>query len=153
MTPDQFQRGLMKSHLKDMTEEEKRAASLPEDHHRFMKLNNDICLRSQIDCHSYDPVTKKPFVFEIKTRTVCPMRYDLVNYQDYFDYAVTQRSGLHSSYEREYYDLIRGAFLKYAFQLRIGRMDGAFIAYHNTKEIFGFEYIKRMEIDRRIFGN
>jgi len=32
-------------------------------------------------------------------------------------------------------------------------MDGAFIAYHNTKEIFGFEYIKSKEIERRIFGN
>lgn len=32
-------------------------------------------------------------------------------------------------------------------------MDGAFISYHNTRETFGFEYIKRIEIDRRIFGN
>jgi len=43
--------------------------------------------------------------------------------------------------------------LKYSFQLKIGRMDGAFIAYHNTKEIFGFEYVKTKEIERRIFGN
>ena len=34
-----------------------------------------------------------------------------------------------------------------------GRMDGAFIAYHNTKEIFGFEYVKTTEIERRCFGN
>jgi hypothetical protein len=32
-------------------------------------------------------------------------------------------------------------------------MDGAFIAYHNTKEIFGFEYVKTSEIERRCFGN
>lgn len=32
-------------------------------------------------------------------------------------------------------------------------MDGAFIAYHNTKEIFGFEYLKTKEIERRCFGN
>jgi hypothetical protein len=32
-------------------------------------------------------------------------------------------------------------------------MDGAFIAYHNTKEIFGFEYVKTKEIEARIFGN
>jgi len=32
-------------------------------------------------------------------------------------------------------------------------MDGAFIAYHNTQEIFGFEYIKLKEMERRIFGN
>lgn len=32
-------------------------------------------------------------------------------------------------------------------------MDGAFIAYHNTKEIFGFEYVKTSEIEKRIFGS
>lgn len=60
--------------------------------------------------------------------------------------------GLHSSFEREYYDLIRGAFLKWAFQLKIGRMDGAFVAYHNLLENQGFEYIKADEIYKRIFG-
>jgi hypothetical protein len=127
--------------------------AIPDDHHRFMKLNNDICLRSQIDCFSLDPHTKKPFVFEIKTRTCCPMRYDFDNYSDFFDYRITELKGLHSSFEREYYDLIRGAFLKYAFQLKIGRMDGAFLAYHNTKELFGFEYIKTSEIMNRVFGS
>lgn len=43
--------------------------------------------------------------------------------------------------------------MKYGFQLKIGRMDGAFIAYHNTKEIFGFEYVKTSEIMQRIFGS
>ena len=126
---------------------------IPDDHHRFMKLNNDICLRSQIDCYSVDKTTGKPFVFEIKTRTCCPMRYDFYNYTDFFDYKISDIRGLHSSFEREYYDLIRGAFLKYAFQLKIGRMDGAFIAYHNTKEIFGFEYVKSSEIMNRVFGS
>jgi hypothetical protein len=32
-------------------------------------------------------------------------------------------------------------------------MDGAFIAYHNTEKIFGFEYLKTKEIERRCFGN
>ena len=32
-------------------------------------------------------------------------------------------------------------------------MDGAFIAYHNTLKLFGFEYVKTLEIERRIFGN
>lgn len=32
-------------------------------------------------------------------------------------------------------------------------MDGAFVAYHNTKEIVGFEYVKTKEIEKRIFGN
>eukprot|EP01017_Pseudomicrothorax_dubius_P050461 TRINITY_DN9566_c0_g1_i2.p1 TRINITY_DN9566_c0_g1~~TRINITY_DN9566_c0_g1_i2.p1 ORF type:complete len:630 (-),score=137.85 TRINITY_DN9566_c0_g1_i2:37-1926(-) len=127
--------------------------SLQDDYHRFMRLNNEICLRSQIDCCSLDPVTGKPFVFEIKSRSVCPIRYDLPNYKDYIDYKINSRRGLHSSFEREYYDMIRGAFLKWAFQIRIGRMDGAFVAFHNTKEIFGFEYIKTAEIERRVFGN
>lgn len=41
--------------------------------------------------------------------------------------------GLAHSFEREYFDLIRGPFLKYGFQARIGRMAGVFIAYHSTK--------------------
>lgn len=32
-------------------------------------------------------------------------------------------------------------------------MDGIFVAYHNTHEIFGFQYISREEMDERIFGN
>lgn len=54
-------------------------------------------------------------MFEIKTRAVCPIRYDLDNYQDHLDYRITNKFGIHSSFEREYYDLIRGAMLKYSF--------------------------------------
>lgn len=32
--------------------------------------------------------------------------------------------------------------MKYYYQMKIGDMDGAFLAYHNTKNIFGYEYIK-----------
>lgn len=32
-------------------------------------------------------------------------------------------------------------------------MEGAFISYHNTKKIYGFEYIKLEDMQRRIFGN
>lgn len=32
-------------------------------------------------------------------------------------------------------------------------MDGIFVAYHNTFEIFGFQYISREEIDRVLYGN
>ncbi len=32
-------------------------------------------------------------------------------------------------------------------------MDGAFVAYHNTREMFGFEYVKSSEVERRIFGS
>jgi len=40
--------------------------------------------------------------------------------------------GLEGSFERELYDLIRGGFLKYIMQMKIGQMQGAAIAYHNT---------------------
>lgn len=61
--------------------------------------------------------------------------------------------GRYESFEREYYDLIRGGFIKYGFQLKIGGMDGAIVAFHNTKKIFGYEYIRTREIMNRIFGN
>jgi hypothetical protein len=31
-------------------------------------------------------------------------------------------------------------------------MDGVFVAYHNTKTIFGFQYISLSEMDARLFG-
>lgn len=38
------------------------------------------------------------------------------------------------------------------FQVRIGDMDGIFVAYHNTALLFGFQYISRDEMDSRLFG-
>lgn len=56
-------------------------------------------------------------------------------------------------------------------QARIGGMDGIFVAYHNTKQLFGFQYLPmsvpsscdhigddladtdRSEIDERLFGS
>jgi len=32
-------------------------------------------------------------------------------------------------------------------------MDGVFVAYHNTDEIFGFQYIPIEEMDKRLFGH
>jgi hypothetical protein len=68
------------------------------------------------------------------------------------DYEIVKNKGRHSSYEREYYDLIRGGFLKYIMQLKIGQMQGALIAYHNTQKIFGFEYITLKDMEKRVFG-
>ena len=82
---------------------------MDDDHHRFMKLNDNICLRSQIDATS-TMEDGKNIVFEIKTRSVTPIRYDVEHYQDYLDYELDTIRGIHTSYEREYYDLIRGAF-------------------------------------------
>jgi len=57
------------------------------------------------------------------------------------------------SFEREYYDLIRSAFLKYSFQVRIGNMDGVMVAYHNTARMFGYQYIPLEEMEARLYGS
>jgi hypothetical protein len=115
-----------------------------------MKAGN-MFLRSQIDTAGEDE-NGNPIVFEIKTRATAPLRYDLINFIDYLDYHIIKQKGQHSSYEREFYDLIRGGFLKYIMQMKIGRMQGAAIAYHNTQQIFGFEYIKLKDMEKRVFG-
>ena len=122
-----------------------------DDYHRYMILNDQIALRSQIDCKA--TTSAGEIVFEIKSRAVAPLRYDIFRYTDYLDYSLNQVTGYLHSYEREYYDLIRGAFLKYYFQLKIGQMDGAFIGYHNTVSSFGFEYARVSEIERLLFGD
>ncbi len=91
-------------------------------------------------------------VFELKTRATSVLRYEIFNYIDYLDYEIVKYKGKHSSYEREFYDLIRGGFLKYIMQCKIGRMHGALVAYHNTQKIFGFEYIKLEDMEKRVFG-
>ncbi|KAH8552785.1 mitochondrial protein Pet127-domain-containing protein [Umbelopsis sp. PMI_123] len=107
-------------------------------------------LRSQLDCY-HSKLPKK--VFDLKTRAVIPIRMDQANYTNYLGYSLTKQQGMVESFEREYYDMIRAAFLKYSFQARIGHMDGIFVAYHNTAKVFGFQYISLEEIDSRIFGN
>src|SRR5436190_65512 len=48
--------------------------------------------------------------------------------------------------------MIRAAFLKYSLQVRIGRMDGIFVAFHNIERIFGFQYISLPELDQALHG-
>ena len=119
--------------------------------HRMRKIGNMV-VRSQIDCESTS-ATGENFVFEIKTRATAPIRYDVKNIPLYFDYKITRRSGVHESFEREYFDLIRSILIKYYFQIKLGFMDGAFLCYHNTKEIFGYQYILLSEIEKRVFGS
>lgn len=121
-----------------------------EDYFRYMK-SGKIFLRSQIDARGQD-AEGNDIVFELKTRATAPLRYDIVNYIDFLDYHIVKLKGMHSSFEREYYDLIRGGFLKYIMQMKIGRMQGAAIAYHNTQKIFGFEYVPLEQMERRVFG-
>lgn len=110
----------------------------------------DFLLRSQLDC--IDPRLPNK-TFDIKTRAVIAIRLDQKNYEDNSGYALRRAHGLLESFEREYYDMTRSAFLKYSMQVRIGNMDGIIVAYHNTQRIFGFQYISLAELDERLFGS
>jgi len=119
--------------------------------YNFLKVGK--CLfRSQLDC--YDPDTGQ--VFDIKTRATAGIRYNMDTYKEHIDDAranISKLRGIWSSYEREYYDLVRSKFLPFSMQLRIGQMDGAFLCYHNTDKVFGFQYVPLEEIDHRVYGS
>jgi hypothetical protein len=83
------------------------------DYFRYMKSGN-IMLRSQIDCKGKNP-QGEDIVFELKTRATCVLRYDVSSYINHLDYSIFKYKGQQNSFEREYYDLIRGGFLKYIF--------------------------------------
>lgn len=110
----------------------------------------DFLMRSQLDAH--DPRLPGTGMFDLKTRAVLAIRMDVDNYAEGSGYEIFQRHGEYESFEREYYDMIRAAFLKYSLQVRMGRMDGIFVAYHNIERIFGFQYISLPEIDSTIHG-
>jgi len=69
------------------------------------------------------------------------MRHDRANQAGASLYDIHQERGFYHSFEREYYDMVRSAMLKYSMQVRIGKMDGIFVAYHNTARLFGFQYL------------
>lgn len=110
---------------------------------------SQFLLRAQIDCRN----AATGEVFDVKTRAVAKIRYDLANYLQYTSHKLRFLKGKTDSYEREFYDMVRTVFLKYALQLRIGRMAGALVAYHNTTELLGLEYISLKEIESYIFGS
>jgi len=107
-----------------------------------------------------------------------PIRRDIINYRLHSGYRLDRLSGFTNSFEREYYDMARSAcnvllpvfsssfvcfyifyllfilfvVMKYNLQVRIGCMGGIFVAYHNTKEMFGFEYLSKEDLDQCLFG-
>lgn len=99
---------------------EKLAEITTEDYFRYM-MAGKMFLRSQIDAQGYDEDGNN-IVFELKTRATAPLRYDIINFIDYLDYNIVKFKGVHSSFEREFYDLVRGGFLKYIMQMKIGQM-------------------------------
>ncbi|KAI1340989.1 mitochondrial protein Pet127-domain-containing protein [Xylariaceae sp. FL0016] len=110
----------------------------------------DFMMRSQLDAH--DPRLPGTGMFDLKTRAVISIRMDAKGFQKGLGYEIRKRFGQWESFEREYYDMIRSAFLKYSLQVRMGRMDGIFVAYHNTQRIFGFQYIPLEEMDLSLHG-
>ncbi|KAL8808747.1 MAG: hypothetical protein Q9200_004058 [Gallowayella weberi] len=110
----------------------------------------DFLMRSQLDAH--DPRLPGTGMFDLKTRAVVSVRMDTSNYEGAAGYQIKTRQGAWESFEREYFDMIRSAFLKYSLQVRMGRMDGIFVAFHNTDRIFGFQYISLSEMDSTIHG-
>ncbi|KAJ4268279.1 hypothetical protein NW762_002342 [Fusarium torreyae] len=132
-----------KSH--ELTEEEKNA-----DEAFHYTTMGDFMMRSQLD--AFDPRLPGTGMFDLKTRAVVSIRMDVEGYEKGVGYEIRNRFGTWDSFEREYYDMIRAAFLKYSLQVRMGRMDGIFVAFHNTQRIFGFQYVSLEEMDLALHG-
>jgi len=128
-----------------MTEEDK----LSYDSFHYSTIG-DFVIRSQLDAH--DPRIPGTGMFDLKTRAVIPIRMDTKDYTWGMDYEIRSLQGEWESFEREYHDMIRSTMLKYSLQVRMGRMDGIFVAYHNIARIFGFQYIGLDEMDRALHG-
>lgn len=126
-----------------LSEEDRNA---PETYH--YSTFSDFMMRSQLDAH--DPRLPGTGMFDLKTRAVVAVRVDVSNFPVGAGYQIKTRTGNWESFEREYFDMIRAAFLKYSMQVRMGRMDGIFVAFHNTEKIFGFQYISLDEMDAAI---
>ncbi|KIW26872.1 uncharacterized protein PV07_06666 [Cladophialophora immunda] len=133
---------------KDATKDAQMTATEPEVYH-YSGLG-EFLLRSQLDAH--DPRLPGTGMFDLKTRAVAAVRMMVHNHEVGAGYQIKQRFGTWESYEREYYDMMRSAFLKYSLQVRMGRMDGIFVAYHNTERLFGFQYVPVSELDLALHG-
>lgn len=120
----------------------------PEAYH-YSTVGNFL-LRSQLD--AYDPRLPGTGMFDLKTRAVAGIRMIMREHEVGMGYQIKDRFGMWESFDREYYDMIRSAFLKYSLQVRMGRMDGIFVAYHNIARIFGFQYVSLEELDMALHG-
>lgn len=141
----EFERYRRSSDNKISAEEEQ---ATPESYH--YSTAGDFIMRSQLDAH--DPRLPGSGMFDLKTRAVVSVRMDAKNFERGLGYEIKGRFGAYESFEREYFDMIRAAFLKYSLQVRIGRMDGIFVAMHNIERIFGFQYVSLPEMDQALHG-
>jgi hypothetical protein len=117
--------------------------------YHYSKQGN-ILMRSQLDAQ--DPRLPGTGVFDLKTRAVVSIRMNHKEYEAGSGYQLRYAQGEWESFEREFYDMTRATMLKYSLQVRMGRMDGIFIAFHNIERIFGFQYLPLGEMDRVLHG-
>lgn len=141
---EEFER-YRKSNTESVSEAER---TTPESYH-YCEFG-DFLMRSQLD--AFDARLPGTGMFDLKTRAVIAIRMDVRNFWLNTGYQIRTRQGEYESFEREYFDMIRSAFLKYSLQVRMGRMDGIFVAYHNIERIFGFQYVSLPELDSAIHG-
>lgn len=117
--------------------------------YHYSKQGN-IMMRSQLD--AVDPRLPGTGVFDLKTRAVVSIRMNHREYEEGAGYQLRHALGEWESFEREFYDMTRATLLKYSLQVRMGRMDGIFLAYHNIERIFGFQYLSLPEMDAVLHG-
>jgi hypothetical protein len=141
---DDFER-YRKSNQAEFSAEER---SAPESYH-YSEMGKFL-MRSQLDAH--DPRLPGTGMFDLKTRAVVSIRMNTSRHEEGLGYQIRHRFGGWESYEREFFDMIRSAFLKYSLQVRMGRMDGIFVAFHNVERIFGFQYVSLPELDLHLHG-
>jgi hypothetical protein len=115
----------------------------------YSSLGNFL-IRSQLDAH--DPRLPGSGIFDLKTRAVVSIRMDHKEYETGSGYQLRYARGEWESFEREFYDMTRATMLKYSLQVRMGRMDGIFVAYHNIERIFGFQYLSLPDLDLVLHG-
>jgi hypothetical protein len=117
--------------------------------YHYSKQGN-IMMRSQLD--AIDPRLPGTGVFDLKTRAVVSIRMNHKDYEEGAGYQLRHSLGEWESFEREFYDMTRATMLKYSLQVRMGRMDGIFLAYHNIERIFGFQYLSLSDMDAVLHG-
>ncbi|KAI2487230.1 mitochondrial mRNA processing protein PET127 [Pyrenophora tritici-repentis] len=110
----------------------------------------NMMMRSQLD--AVDPRLPGTGVFDLKTRAVVSIRMNHKDYEEGSGYQLRHALGEWESFEREFYDMTRSTMLKYSLQVRMGRMDGIFLAYHNIARIFGFQYLSLSDMDAVLHG-
>lgn len=117
--------------------------------YHYSKQGN-LLMRSQLD--AVDPRLPGTGIFDLKTRAVVSIRMNHTQHEEGQGYQIRHSRGQWESFEREFYDMTRSTMLKYSLQVRMGRMDGIFVAYHNIERIFGFQYLSLPDMDTVIHG-